>query len=49
MENYNLEPMGLKRGQTIWLVTSCVVIQEEQGQAPAEFSDVMYVKCNKNE
>ena len=31
----------LKRGQTIRLVTSCVVIQEEQGQAPVEHNDAM--------
>ena len=40
VENHNSEPMGLKRGQTIkGLVTSCVVMQEEQGQAPLECSD----------
>ena len=31
--------MGLKRGQTIGLVTSCIVTQEEQGQVPVERSD----------
>ena len=31
----------LKRGQTVRLVTSCVVMQEEQGQTPAEHSDAM--------
>ena len=41
VENHNSEPMGLKRGQTIGLVTSCVVMQQEQGQAPAECSDAM--------
>ena len=39
MKNHNSEPMGLKRGQTIGLVMSFVVTQEEQGQAPAERSD----------
>ena len=31
--------MVLKRGQTVGLVTSCVVTQEEQGQTPPEHSD----------
>ena len=32
IENHNSEPLELKRGQTIGLVTSCVVTQAEQGQ-----------------
>ena len=32
IENHNSEPLKLKRGQTIGLVTSCVVTQAEQGQ-----------------
>ena len=28
VENHNLQPMGLKRGQTIGLVTSCIVTQD---------------------
>ena len=39
VEKHNLEPMGLKRGLTMGLVTLCVVTQEEQGQAPAERCD----------
>ena len=39
MENHNSESIRLKRGQAIGLVTSCLVTQEEQGQAPAECSD----------
>ena len=39
VENHTSEPKWLKRGQTIGLVTSCVVTQEEQGQAPAEHSE----------
>ena len=31
--------MVLKRGQTVGLVTSCKVTQEEQGQTPAEPRD----------
>ena len=40
-ENHNSESMLLKRGQTIGLVTSCLVTQEEQGQATVEISDSM--------
>ena len=32
VENHNSEPLMLKRGQMIGLVTSCVVMQDEQGQ-----------------
>ena len=39
VENHNPESVLLKRGQTIGLVTSCVVMQEEQGQTPVECSD----------
>ena len=35
VENHNSESMVLKRGQTIGLVMSCIVTQEEQGQTPA--------------
>ena len=41
VENHNLELMGLKKGQTIVIVTSSVVTPEEQGQAPAERSEAM--------
>ena len=34
VENHNFEPLMLKRGQTIGLVTSCVVTQDKQGQTP---------------
>ena len=34
VENHNSETLELKRGQTIGLVTSCVVTQEELGQQP---------------
>ena len=34
IENINSEPLELKRGQTIGLLTSCVVTQAEQGQLP---------------
>ena len=33
--------MVLKTGQTVGLVASCVVMQEEQGQTPAEHSNAM--------
>ena len=39
VENHNSESIVLKRGQTIGLVTSWVVTQEEQGQTLAERSD----------
>ena len=39
MENNNPESRMLKRGQTIGLVTSGKVMQEEQGQARVECSD----------
>ena len=32
IENHDSKPLELKRGQTIGLVTSCVVMQDEQGQ-----------------
>ena len=35
-ENHNLEPLVLKRGQTVGLVTSCIVMQEEQGKLPVK-------------
>ena len=38
-ENHNSESMVLKRGQTIGLVTSCIVTQGKQGQTLAERSD----------
>ena len=41
IENHNSESMVLKRGQTLGLVTSCLVTQEEQGQTPVERSDAM--------
>ena len=34
IENHYSKPLELKRGQTIGLVTSCVVTQYEQGQKP---------------
>ena len=39
MENHNLESLVLKKGQTIGLVTLCIVTQEEQGQTPVGHSD----------
>ena len=48
MENHNSEPMGLKRGQTIGQVTSCIVTQEELGQAPAEPSDATQTLMRTN-
>ena len=39
-ENHNLESMVLKRGQTVGLVMSCVVTQEEQGQIPVACNEV---------
>ena len=39
VENHTSKPMVLKRGKTVGLVTSCVVMQEEQGQTPAELCD----------
>ena len=48
MENHNPESVLLKRGQTIGLVTSCVVMQEEQGQAPVDCSDTMRSVRGKN-
>ena len=38
VENHNLESMVLKRGQSMGLLTSCVVTQEEKGQTPTEHS-----------
>ena len=34
VEYHNSEPLMLKRGQTIGLVMSCVVMQDEHGQTP---------------
>ena len=34
VENHNSKPLMLKRGQTIGLVTSCLVKQSEQGETP---------------
>ena len=39
VENHDSESMVLKRGQTVGLMT--LVMQEEQGQLPAERSDEM--------
>ena len=39
VENHNSEPMVLKRGQTIGLLTSCIVMQEEQCQTTVERSN----------
>ena len=39
-KNHNSESMILKRGQTIGLVTSCVVMLEKPGQTPAARSEV---------
>ena len=36
VENHTPECLLLKKGQTIGLVMSCVVTQEEQGQTPVE-------------
>ena len=35
-EMYKPKPIRLKRGQTIGLVTSRIVMQEEKGQTPVE-------------
>ena len=40
--------MLLKRGQIIGLVMSCVVTQEEQGQALVECSDTMQIVTEKS-
>ena len=34
IENHNSESLDLQRGQTIRVVTSCIVTQEELGQQP---------------
>ena len=47
-ENHNSESMVLKRGQTVGLVTSCVVMQEEQGKTLAVHNEVMQ-SVNENE
>ena len=39
VENHNPESIVLKQGQTIGLVTSCVVTQKEHGQALLERND----------
>ena len=39
VENHNSEPLMLKRGQMIGLVTSCVVTQDEQGQTQEVFKE----------
>ena len=36
VENHNSETLILKRGQSIGLVTSCIVMQEEQGKLPVK-------------
>ena len=36
IENHNSESLDLQRGQTIGVVTSCVVMQEELGQQPGK-------------
>ena len=41
IENHNSELLELKRGQTIGLVTSCVVTQAEQGQLPKNCKENM--------
>ena len=43
VENHNLESILLKKGQTIGLVTSCLVMQEVQSQTPVERSDATKV------
>ena len=48
VENHNPESVLLKRGQTIVLVTSCVVMQEKKDQAPVENSDVMQSVTGKS-
>ena len=48
VENHNLESVLLKRGQTVGLVTSCVVMQEEQGKTSAVHNEVMQ-SVNENE
>ena len=40
-ENHNSESTVLKRGQTVGLVTSCVVTQEEQGPTQVVRNEVM--------
>ena len=44
-ENHNLEPLVLKRGQTVGLVMSCIVMHEKQGQTPAKHSDATQSKA----
>ena len=39
IENHNSEPLELKRGQTIGLVTSCIGTQAEQGQLPEKHKE----------
>ena len=39
IENHNSESLDLKRGQTIGLVMSFVVTQEEQGQPPEKHKE----------
>ena len=39
VENHNPKSMVLKRGQNIGLVTSCIVMQKEQGQTLVEHKD----------
>ena len=41
IENHNSEPLEMKRGQTKGLVTSCVVMQAEQGQLPKKCKEDM--------
>ena len=39
VENHNSETLILKRGQSIGLVMSCIVMQEEQGQLPVKLKE----------
>ena len=39
IEKHNSESIELKRGQTIGLVTSCVVTQAKKGQLPEEHKE----------
>ena len=41
VENHNYEPIMLKTGQSIGLVTSCIETQEEQGQLPVKYKEDM--------
>ena len=39
IENHNSESLYLQRGQTIGVVTSCIVKQEELGQQPEKLKE----------